>query len=464
MANGTGTYGTLAAPGAASLLGLVGADQVAGAVALSQSGALVTSSVTTNAGSYQESVTGLTGAAAANYTLAAVGNVPGTLTVSPKPLTWLVANAASVAGTQPVAGAATLGGLVVADAVTGQVSVSLGGMAVALTPATPAGAYTEAVTRLAGSAAANYVLASQGNTPGQLTITAAAGISAMTALADQAVGQLLGQGSVQAAPLLPVSWLERILGIGGDAGSPLLRQLRAANVMAASPGYVADKATISQDLTRAGSDGDPGYVGFGKPAPVFSRIAMDVQVKPDTIDLRALFSQSALVYLAIFALSGAALAHLLDRRDRGQFWRMQTLVLRLATWPVLLVDGERIGARLHGRERLPAGRPDGGFPGQGAVVDRAGPAARPDGGALHLGAAGGAHGAARADGVPHDGVIADLGAGRVRRRVLRARAPDHELAGDVWAVDGDLRAGRAIQSEGHPVRRHAEPGAAVRAQ
>ncbi len=43
-----------------------------------------------------------------------------------------------------------------------------------------------------------------------------------------------------------------------------------------------------------------------------------------------------LVYTAIVAFSLTLLAYLLDRRDRGHFWRMQTLLLRVVGWPVLL--------------------------------------------------------------------------------------------------------------------------------
>jgi branched-chain amino acid transport system substrate-binding protein len=131
-------------------------------------------------------------------------------------------------------------------------------------------------------------------------------------------------------------WLVRMLGAPAGSGSVLARRLAEAGVLAGVPGSVVDQAFLSQELVRSGTTGDPAYVGYGKPAPIFSRIAMDVLVKPDRIDLRALLPQQALVYLAIFALAGAVLARLLDRRDRGQFWRMQTLVLRLITWPTLL--------------------------------------------------------------------------------------------------------------------------------
>lgn len=137
-------------------------------------------------------------------------------------------------------------------------------------------------------------------------------------------------------PLAGEGWLARRFSAPAAGGSVLAHRLAEARVLAGVPGFIVDQAFLSQELVRSGTTGDPSYVGYGRPAPVFSRVAMDVLVKPDAIDVRALLPKEAFVYLAIFALSGAALAHLLDRRDRGQFWRMQTLVLRLVTWPTLL--------------------------------------------------------------------------------------------------------------------------------
>ncbi len=158
-------------------------------------------------------------------------------------------------------------------------------------------------------------------------------------VADVVGMDLAGPG--RAAPVAR-GWLAELLGADTAGGSALVRQLSEARVLAGIRGYLVDEAFLSQELARAGSDGDPSYVGFGKPQPLFSRITLDMVLKRDEIDLRALLPRQALAYLVIFALSGAILAQLLDGRDRGQFWRMQTLVLRLITWPVLLGAGSAL--------------------------------------------------------------------------------------------------------------------------
>ncbi len=84
VADATSTYGTLATLGAATLTGLVNGDVVSGSVgAFTSAGAAVSLAANTAAGTYVEKVTGLSGAAAANYAIAATGNSPGVLTINP---------------------------------------------------------------------------------------------------------------------------------------------------------------------------------------------------------------------------------------------------------------------------------------------------------------------------------------------------------------------------------------------
>jgi potassium-dependent mechanosensitive channel len=132
------------------------------------------------------------------------------------------------------------------------------------------------------------------------------------------------------------SWLNSLLGITSDR-STLTRQLEAGNVLAGLSGWIIDRAWLSQDVSSSSSEGDPVFVGFGKPRPDFSTLSLGIVLKPDTVDIGALIPSDFLVYIAIFAAAGTVLAMLLDQRDRGQFWRIQTLLLRLVSWPALLM-------------------------------------------------------------------------------------------------------------------------------
>ena len=131
------------------------------------------------------------------------------------------------------------------------------------------------------------------------------------------------------------SWLQRLLGLHTET-SKLTRQLETGRALAGVNGWLIERAWLSQDLSATAGNGDPVFVGYGKPAPSFSTIGLGVLVKPDTPDIGSVLPRNWLIYISIFGLTMAILAHLLDRKDRGHFWRMQTLLLRIIAWPMLL--------------------------------------------------------------------------------------------------------------------------------
>ncbi|WP_207478716.1 ABC transporter substrate-binding protein [Arenibaculum pallidiluteum] len=134
-------------------------------------------------------------------------------------------------------------------------------------------------------------------------------------------------------------WGERLRGMldGQSEGSTLLDQLRGKRVLAGSPGWRLSRAWISQDVVSVSTEGDPNYVGFGRPLPDFSRVDFGVVAVPDALAARDVIRRDFFVYFAIFGLVLAVFAAFMDRKERGQFWRIQTLFMRMASWPLLLM-------------------------------------------------------------------------------------------------------------------------------
>lgn len=124
---------------------------------------------------------------------------------------------------------------------------------------------------------------------------------------------------------------------GGGGGDPLTEYLNNSRILASLSTWVIDRAWVSQEIAVRGADGDPVFVGFGRPRPAFSLVDMGMVLRPDTVAARDVIPRDWFVHIAIFALVGSILAAMLDRKERGQFWRMQTMGLRLICWPVLLV-------------------------------------------------------------------------------------------------------------------------------
>ena len=156
------------------------------------------------------------------------------------------------------------------------------------------------------------------------------------------VADIVGMGlgdERKAATATATGWLGRLFRSSNADTGELARQLTKTRVLAGAGGWVIDHAWLSQEIGTSGTDGDPVYVGFGRPEPLFSYLGLGVTVKPDAIDFRDVIPSNLMIYIAIFAFCGTALAYMLDRRDRGRFWRVQTVLLRLVAWPVLLMSG-----------------------------------------------------------------------------------------------------------------------------
>lgn len=168
-------------------------------------------------------------------------------------------------------------------------------------------------------------------------------------LVGAGVGLDIADGKAPSRNAAP-AWLARP--VAGE--SVLARQLAANAVLAGAPGWLIDRAWVSQELNTASSGGDPVHVGFGKPSAVFSTIGLGLVVKPDTFDAAGLVPTGWFIHVAILAAAMSVLAWLLDRRDRGHFWRMQTLLLRLFAWPLLLLAVSNL-ALDYAQEHMTAG-------------------------------------------------------------------------------------------------------------
>ncbi|NDP38619.1 MAG: filamentous hemagglutinin N-terminal domain-containing protein [Rhodoferax sp.] len=170
--NSSQVYGQLSLP-SPTLNGIVGTDSVGAVQRITYplSFNLAGESGAFPVGNYGVDLVALTGASTANYTLAASGNTPSQVAITPKPVTFSLASASSTYGTNAVLPTANLSGIVSGDVVAAGPVVAIGNGAAALNASTAAGYYTLGIHGLTGNGVANnYMLASSGNTTGALTI------------------------------------------------------------------------------------------------------------------------------------------------------------------------------------------------------------------------------------------------------------------------------------------------------
>lgn len=126
--------------------------------------------------------------------------------------------------------------------------------------------------------------------------------------------------------------------LGMPTGSALQDDLLQRQVLKAGTGWAVENAWLSQELVHERGDGAPQYVGMTGEQPLFSTITVGVLLKPEALASRDLIESEYFVYIAIFGLLGAMVAVALDTRKLGRYWAVQSWVLRLIFWPMLLLS------------------------------------------------------------------------------------------------------------------------------
>ncbi len=126
--------------------------------------------------------------------------------------------------------------------------------------------------------------------------------------------------------------------LGMPTGNALLGDLQKRRVLKSETGWLMDNAWVSQEMVRERGDGAPQYVGMTGEQPLFSTITMGVLMKPEIIAARDVIGSEYLIYLAIFGVLGVLVASTLDVRKLGRYWAVQSWLLRLIFWPMVLLS------------------------------------------------------------------------------------------------------------------------------
>ena len=136
-----------------------------------------------------------------------------------------------------------------------------------------------------------------------------------------------------------LQYVTDVLGIG-LAGDTTFQQILEKN-QAINPklDWDIERAWVSQEIIPIGTRGDPTYVGHGSVDPLYSRITMGILTSPSRINVRDFVPEEYFVYLTIFGFLGSVFGVLMDRKRHGRFWSVQSWILRVMSWPVLLLAG-----------------------------------------------------------------------------------------------------------------------------
>ncbi|MDA0997876.1 MAG: mechanosensitive ion channel family protein, partial [Proteobacteria bacterium] len=136
-----------------------------------------------------------------------------------------------------------------------------------------------------------------------------------------------------------LQYVTDVLGIGLAADKTFQDLLEDGHAISAKLDWKINKAWISQEIVPVGTRGDPTYVGHGAVDPDFSKITMGVLISRAEVSARDFISADYFVYLTIFGVLGTVFAVVMDRKKHGRFWLAQSWILRVMSWPVLLLAG-----------------------------------------------------------------------------------------------------------------------------
>lgn len=126
--------------------------------------------------------------------------------------------------------------------------------------------------------------------------------------------------------------------LGMPSGNDLINDLKKRKVTESGSGWVIDDAWVSQDIQIERGEGAPQYVGITGEQPMFSTITLGMVIKPQSFSARDFISVEYFIYIAIFGFVGVVFANILDSKSKTWYWAVQSWLLRLIFWPLLLLS------------------------------------------------------------------------------------------------------------------------------
>jgi ABC-type branched-subunit amino acid transport system substrate-binding protein/small-conductance mechanosensitive channel len=127
------------------------------------------------------------------------------------------------------------------------------------------------------------------------------------------------------------------LGLGLASGKTFEASLNETRALNPNLGWQIDRAWIGQDIKTRSVLGNPKYVGHAGSSPDFSTIEAGIILEKSKFNLKKFVDPDYFVYLAIFGILGGVFAVGMDRKERGGFWNFHSWILRVISWPLLLL-------------------------------------------------------------------------------------------------------------------------------
>lgn len=125
--------------------------------------------------------------------------------------------------------------------------------------------------------------------------------------------------------------------LGMPNNKEMIAQINDRKVIDTAAVSEARDFSISQSLLRDYSEGKPQYIGFQGEDALFSVVNMELRLESSMITANDFIPKKYFIYLMIFGFVGLIGARLMDSKRLGRYWYIQSYVLRLVFFPMLLI-------------------------------------------------------------------------------------------------------------------------------
>lgn len=127
--------------------------------------------------------------------------------------------------------------------------------------------------------------------------------------------------------------------LGMPSNKEMLKEIKQRKIIEAGSGWEGREFWISQNLMKDFGEGKPQFVGYKGEKPLFSKVNVELEIHSSMISAKDVIPKHYFIFLFVLGLVGLISAYLMDSKKLGQYWYVQSFVLRLLFIPMFFISG-----------------------------------------------------------------------------------------------------------------------------
>lgn len=127
--------------------------------------------------------------------------------------------------------------------------------------------------------------------------------------------------------------------LGMPSNQKMLHIIKDRKVIDFRSGWEIDEFFVSQKLIKDYTEGKPQFVGFQGESPVFSMINIELQIQSIMMHAKDVINKDYFIFLLILGFIGLISIKLMESKQLGRYWYVQSYLLRLIFLPMFIISG-----------------------------------------------------------------------------------------------------------------------------